>query len=305
LSEFGVLGFELGYSLESPQSLVLWEAQFGDFANGAQVMIDQFVSSGEQKWMRQSGLVMLLPHGYDGAGPEHSSARLERFLGLCDSDPFVIPPKAEADRQQVQRANWQIVYCTTPANYFHALRRQIHRDFRKPMVVFMSKYLLRYQPSFSSIADFTKENGSRFLRLIPEATPEALQAPEKVKRIVFCSGQVYYNLLKARTENKIDDVALVRVEQLYPFPFDLVTEQVELYSNAELVWCQEEPQNMGAWSFVFRHIETAAKAAKKPRKHPTLPKYAGRPVSASPAVASVKLHTQQLDNLLNDALIVQ
>jgi 2-oxoglutarate dehydrogenase E1 component len=298
LSEFAVLGFELGYSLENPNSLILWEAQFGDFANGAQVIIDQFISCGEMKWMRQSGLVLLLPHGYDGAGPEHSSARLERFLQLSDSDPTKVPSKDEGDRKQLQHSNWCVVNCTTPANYFHVLRRQVHRDFRKPLIVMTSKWLLRYQPSFSQLSEFTDSSDTpRFRRVIPEATPEAINPPAKVTRLVFCSGQVYYLLLKARTDNNVKDVAIVRLEQLYPFPFDLVTQQAELYPNADIVWCQEEPMNMGAWNFVFPHLLTALN--KK------TPKYSGRPVSASPAVASVKLHESQLSHFLSDALRVK
>jgi 2-oxoglutarate dehydrogenase E1 component len=295
LSEFAVLGFELGYSLENPNSLILWEAQFGDFANGAQVIIDQFISSGEMKWMRQSGLTLLLPHGYDGAGPEHSSARLERFLQLCDSDPTKVPPKDEGERKQMQHANWCIVMCTTPANYFHVLRRQVHRDFRKPLICMTSKWLLRYQPSFSKLSDFTDSSATpRFLRVIPEATPEAINPPAKVTRVVFCSGQVYYHILKARADNNVKDVAIVRLEQLYPFPFDLVSQQAELYPNADIVWCQEEPMNMGAWNFVFPHLLTAI-----PKRAPT---YAGRPVSASPAVASGKLHDSQQISFLSHAL---
>jgi len=306
LSEFAVLGFELGYSLENPNALILWEAQFGDFVNGAQVIIDQFISCGEQKWMRQSGLVLLLPHGYDGAGPEHSSARLERFLQLCDSDPFKIPPKEESERRQVQRANWQIVNCTTTANYFHVLRRQLHRDFRKPLVVFTPKWLLRYPQSFSTLVEFTDSSDiPRFRRLIPESFPETLVAPEKINRLVFCSGQVYYLLLQARTEHNVKDVAIVRLEQLYPFPFDLVTQQAETYRNAEIWWCQEEPLNMGPYSFVSHHIVTAVTDAAGQRKYPAAPRYAGRPVSASPAVASTKLHKNQQERFLNSVLNIK
>lgn len=299
LSEFAVLGFELGYSLENPNSLIMWEAQFGDFANGAQVIIDQFISSGEMKWMRQSGLTLLLPHGYDGAGPEHSSARLERFLQLSDSDPTKVF-KNEGERKQMQHANWCIVNCTTPANYFHVLRRQLHRDFRKPLVCMTSKWLLRYQPAFSNLSEFTDASeNNKFRRLISEATPEAINPPAKVTRVVFCSGQVYYILLKARTEHNVKDVALVRLEQLYPFPFDLVTQQADLYPNADIVWCQEEPMNMGAWNFVFPHLLTSLSHVKK------IPTYAGRPVSASPAVASVKLHESQQANFLSTSLRVK
>eukprot|EP01111_Echinosteliopsis_oligospora_P000442 TRINITY_DN1046_c0_g1_i1.p1 TRINITY_DN1046_c0_g1~~TRINITY_DN1046_c0_g1_i1.p1 ORF type:complete len:1033 (-),score=255.52 TRINITY_DN1046_c0_g1_i1:43-3141(-) len=297
LSEFAVLGFELGYSLENPNSLILWEAQFGDFANGAQVIIDQFVSSGEQKWLRQSGLTMLLPHGYDGAGPEHSSARLERFLNLCDSDPNKPFSKEEGESKQIQHSNWQIVFCTTPANYFHVLRRQIHRDFRKPLVLMTSKYLLRYTPSFSTLSEMTVGGEApRFRRIYPESFPDQIVPVDKVKRVVFCSGQVYYNLLKARTDNNVKDVALIRLEQIYPFPFDLVSEQVALYPNAEMIWCQEEPMNMGAWGFVRAHFATVLKSSGKSIT------YTGRPVSASPAVASPKVHDRQQSKFLSEAL---
>eukprot|EP00026_Physarum_polycephalum_P001733 Phypoly_transcript_01735.p1 GENE.Phypoly_transcript_01735~~Phypoly_transcript_01735.p1 ORF type:complete len:1016 (+),score=241.14 Phypoly_transcript_01735:71-3118(+) len=296
LSEFAVLGFELGYSLENPKSLILWEAQFGDFANGAQVIIDQFISSGEMKWMRQSGLVLLLPHGYDGAGPEHSSARLERFLQLCDSDPSKVPPPGESERKQLQHANWCVVNCTTPANYFHALRRQVHRDFRKPLVCMTSKYLLKYSPAHSQLNEFAES--ASFLRVIPETKPEEIHPPAKVTRLIFCSGQIYYTLIKERQNAGVKDVAIVRIEQLYPFPFDLVTQQAQLYPNADVVWCQEEPMNMGAWNFMFPHLLTAL-------SHKRTPKYAGRAVGASPAVASVKVHEAQLDKLLTDALRVK
>ncbi|KYQ94461.1 2-oxoglutarate dehydrogenase [Tieghemostelium lacteum] len=295
LSEFGVLGFELGYSLESPKALVLWEAQFGDFSNGAQVIIDQFLSSGEQKWMRQSGLTMLLPHGYDGAGPEHSSCRLERYLQLCDSDPNKMPPKADAECKQIQHSNWQVIYCTTPANYFHALRRQIMRDFRKPLIVAVSKLLLKYSKAQSSIKDFMSQG---FQRLIPEVEPEAINSPDKIQRLIFCSGQVYYGIQESREAQKIKDTAIVRVEQLHPFPFDLVQEQMKLYPNAKVIWCQEEPMNMGAWTFVYPYFNTVFKSLSRPFDLT----YAGRPSSASPAVASETLHVLQKDNLIAEAL---
>eukprot|EP01133_Synstelium_polycarpum_P018065 gene18065-21582_t len=296
LSEFAVLGFELGFSLENPNALIIWEGQFGDFSNGCQVIIDQFISSGEQKWMRQSGLVMLLPHGYDGAGPEHSSCRLERYLQLCDGDPNKIYPKEEAERKQMQHCNWQVINCTTPANYFHALRRQVKRDFRKPMIMASPKWLLRLQQSFSSIDDFTKVDS--FTRLYPEATPAELVAPEKVQRVVFCSGQVYYLLRSARDQAKIKDVALIRIEQLHPFPFDLVAEQIQHYPNAKVIWCQEEPMNMGPWSFVYHYFMSTLKSIGRPQDL----SYAGRPTSASPAVASNSLHNLQQTNFLNEAL---
>ncbi|GAM19736.1 hypothetical protein SAMD00019534_029110 [Acytostelium subglobosum LB1] len=296
LSEFAVLGFELGYSLENPKSLVLWEAQFGDFSNGAQVIIDQFLSSGEAKWMRQSGLVMLLPHGYDGAGPEHSSCRLERYLQMCDSDPNKIPPRSEAEQKQAQHCNWQILNCTTPANYFHALRRQVMRDFRKPMVMASPKWLLRLQQSFSSVDDFTKVDS--FTRVYPEAAPADLVAPEKVRRVIFCSGQVYYLLKNARDAAKVKDAAIIRVEQLHPFPFDLVADQLNHYPNAKAVWCQEEPMNMGPWSFVYHYFVSTFRSINRPFEL----QYAGRPSSASPAVASHSLHNLQQESFMAEAL---
>jgi len=296
LSEFAVLGFELGYSLESPKSLVIWEAQFGDFSNGAQVIIDQFISAGEQKWMRQSGLTMLLPHGYDGAGPEHSSCRLERYLQLSDTDPNkVYPAGEESITKQAQHSNWQVLNISTPANYFHALRRQVHRNFRKPLVISTPKYLLRLQQSFSNIKDFTTEG---FQRLLPEATPEEINAPEKVQRLVFCSGQVYYLLAGARSQAKIKDTAIVRIEQLHPFPFDLVAEQMKLYPNAKVIWCQEEPMNMGAWNFLYPYFHSTFRSIDRPFNIT----YAGRPASASPAVASHTLHKLQLETFLSEAL---
>jgi len=247
--------------------------------------------------MRQCGLVMLLPHGYDGAGPEHSSSRLERFLQLCDSDPSKAPPQSEAERQVVQRANMQVVNASTTANYFHALRRQLHRDFRKPLIIATPKWLLRNEVSFSPLSDFTDSiDAPRFKRIIPESFPDTIAAPKSMKRLVFCSGQVYYYLLKKRQLRKIKDVALVRVEQLYPFPFDLVSQQAALYPNAEVIWCQEEPLNMGAWSFVAPHFATALKGVGKTIRA------SGRPVSASPAVAAVSTHKRQLISFLGDSL---
>ncbi|EGC32978.1 hypothetical protein DICPUDRAFT_56740 [Dictyostelium purpureum] len=295
LSEFAVLGFELGYSLENPNALVMWEAQFGDFSNGAQVIIDQFISSGEQKWMRQSGLTMLLPHGYDGAGPEHSSCRIERYLQLCDGDPNKIPAREEAERKQLQHSNMQVLNCSTPANYFHALRRQVHRDFRKPLVIATPKYLLRYQKSFSKAEEFSTDS---FARLYPEAFPEEINSPEKVSRVIFCTGQVYYSLIQARADHKIKDAAIVRVEQLHPFPFDLVQDQLAYYPNAKAIWAQEEPMNMGYWNFVHPYFMSTFKNMNRPFDLT----YAGRPSSASPAVASHTLHKLQLDNLLSEAL---
>ncbi len=216
LSEYGVMGFELGYSLEQPNQLVLWEAQFGDFVNGAQIIIDQFLSSGETKWLRQCGLVLLLPHGMEGMGPEHSSARIERFLQQCDDAEDVVPPMDESKRMQIQHTNWQVINCTTPANYFHALRRQVHRNFRKPLIVASPKSLLRHKQAVSSLQDMAE--GSMFRRVIPEDSPAVLAKPAAVRRLLLCTGKVYYDLLKHREETKANDVAIVRIEQVAPFP---------------------------------------------------------------------------------------
>jgi len=277
LSEASVLGFEYGYSLSEPNSLVIWEAQFGDFANGAQVILDQFISSGESKWLRLSGLVMLLPHGFEGQGPEHSSARLERYLQLCAED------------------NMQVVNCTTPANYFHALRRQIRRNFRKPLVVMSPKSLLRHKLVVSPLA--AMRPGTHFERVIPET--ETLVADDKVSRIVFCSGKVYYDLLQARTDKGIDDVALVRVEQLYPWPRQGVVEQIARYPNAQVIWCQEEPANMGAWTFALPRF---ANILEELGRTPMLPVYAGRAAAASPATGLFKTHVEEQAKLVDNAL---
>jgi 2-oxoglutarate dehydrogenase E1 component len=277
LSEFAVLGFEYGYSLAQPNSLVLWEAQFGDFSNGAQTMIDQFISSGESKWLRFSGLVMLLPHGYEGQGPEHSSARLERYLQLCAED------------------NMQVVNCTTPANFFHALRRQIHRKFRKPLVVMSPKSLLRHKLCVSDLKDFAP--GTHFKRIIGET--EKLIDDAKIRRVVICSGKVYYELLEERALRKINDIAIIRMEQYYPFPASDLLSELKAYKNAEVVWCQEEPENMGAWQFVDRKIEAVLATA---RVKATRPVYAGRPAAASPAAGYSKVHKKQQAAVVNDAL---
>ncbi|KAL6074805.1 oxoglutarate dehydrogenase (succinyl-transferring) [Balamuthia mandrillaris] len=297
LSEFAVLGFELGFSLENPNSLVCWEAQFGDFSNGAQVIIDQFISAGESKWFRQSGIVLLLPHGYDGAGPEHSSARLERFLQMSDSDPDEIPSMVREQRTQIQRTNWQVVNCTTPANYFHVLRRQVHRDFRKPLIVISPKRLLKYPKAVSPLSDFLDSgNHLTFRRVIPDTCP-TLVPPDQVRRLIFCSGNVYYDLEKEREERGFNDVAIVRIEQLAPFPFDHVESQAKLYSNAEITWAQEEPKNMGAWNWINPHIRSSL---RKSRGLVDL-RYVGRAPSASPATGSPKTHKNQLRQLLNAA----
>ena len=279
LSEAGVLGFEYGYSLADPHTLVLWEAQFGDFANGAQVIIDQFLASGETKWLRMSGLVLLLPHGYEGQGPEHSSARLERYLQLC------------AER------NMAVANLTTPANYFHALRRQLKRNFRKPLVLMTPKSLLRHKLAVSALDDFA--TGSRFRTVIPEI--DAIAPPEAVKRVVLCSGKVYYDLLTERRERGIRDVAVVRVEQLYPFPVNTLPKVLAPYRRAEVVWCQEEPENMGAWCYVDRRLErllaTLDIAAKRPA-------YVGRPEAASPATGLARTHAAEQAALVRTALSI-
>ncbi len=277
LSEAGVVGFEYGYSLADPSTLVLWEAQFGDFANGAQVIIDQFLSAGEAKWLRMSGLVMLLPHGYEGQGPEHSSARLERYLQLCAED------------------NIQVCNLTSASNYFHALRRQIRRNFRKPLVIFTPKSLLRAKEVTSRLGEMG--SGTSFHRVIAES--EEIATDDQVRRVVLCSGKVYFDLLKARAAMGDDRVALVRVEQLYPFPFSTLGGVLQRYRNAEIVWCQEEPQNMGAWNFVDRRIEQVLAgldvAARRPR-------FAGRAEAASPATGLFKRHVEEQSALLADAL---
>ncbi len=277
LSEAGVLGFEYGYSLADPKSLVLWEAQFGDFANGAQVIIDQFLASGETKWLRMSGLTLLLPHGQEGQGPEHSSARLERYLQLC------------AER------NMTVCNLTTPANYFHALRRQLKRNFRKPLIIMTPKSLLRHKMAVSSLAEMT--NGSHFQTVIPET--DELAPPADVRRVVMCSGKVYYDLLAARREAGVKDVAIVRLEQIYPFPEITLPKVLAPYSNAQVVWCQEEPMNNGAWTFVDRRIENVLLQLGSAAKRPS---YAGRDEAASPATGSAKVHAAQQAKLVHDAL---
>ena len=280
LSEFAILGFEYGYSTAEPKALTLWEAQFGDFANGAQVMIDQFIASGEIKWLRMSGLVMLLPHGYEGQGPEHSSARPERFLQLCGED------------------NMQVVNCTTPANYFHALRRQqVGRNFRKPLIVMTPKSLLRHKLAVSPLKDMVK--GTSFLRVIPET--QKLADDAKIKRVVFTSGKVYYDLLEEREKRGVKDVALVRVEQYYPFPEKELLTELKRYKNAEVMWCQEEPENMGAYRFIGPRI---GNLLEQLGKSDLRIKYAGRPEAASPAAGYYKIHDKEQKQLLEDALNV-
>ncbi len=277
LSEAGVLGFEYGYSLADPHSLVLWEAQFGDFANGAQVIIDQFVASGESKWLRMCGVVMLLPHGHEGQGPDHSSARLERYLQLCAED------------------NMQVVNLTTPANYFHALRRQVMRNFRKPLIVMSPKSLLRHKAAVSRLAEMGP--ATRFRRIFKD--PGKLVLDKKVRRVVLCSGKVYYDLAATRNETGIDDVAIVRVEQLYPWPRTSVLQQLVRYPNAEVVWCQEEPANMGAWTFVYFRLENILDELGRKLRRPV---YAGRKASASPAIGVAKVHHREQAWLVEQAL---
>ena len=279
LAEASVLGFEYGYTLAEPHALVMWEAQFGDFANGAQMILDQFISSAESKWLRMSGLVMLLPHGYEGQGPEHSSARLERYLQLCAED------------------NMQVCYPTTPASYFHVLRRQVRRDFRKPLILMTPKSLLRHKLCVSKLEDMGP--GSSFHRVLPESSE--LVADKKVRRVVLCTGKVYYDLYQAREEKKIDDVAIIRLEQLYPFPAKPLATELARYPNADVVWCQEEPRNMGSWFFVDRRIEDVLTAVKTKTKRPG---YAGRPEAASPATGLLKRHNQEQTKLIEEALTV-
>mmetsp|Transcript_193 Transcript_193/g.229 ORF Transcript_193/g.229 Transcript_193/m.229 type:complete len:1029 (-) Transcript_193:109-3195(-) len=294
LSEFGVLGFEHGYSLENPNSLILWEAQFGDFVNGAQIMIDQFITSGEDKWLRQSGLVMLLPHGYDGQGAEHSSCRVERFLQQIDEDPHFVPPMGPESRMQIQTTNFQVVNCTTPANYFHCLRRQVHRDFRKPLVVISPKNLLRHKRCVSSLEEMGP--GTTFHRVICETDPEIVENAEKVKTVAFCTGQIYYELLNERETRGVNDVALIRLEQIAPFAFDRVAEVAAQYPNAELVWAQQEPKNMGAYAYVQPRIMTATRELNNDEKRT---RYVGRQVSSAPATGMGKVHQAEYQSILD------
>jgi 2-oxoglutarate dehydrogenase E1 component len=277
LSEFGVLGFEYGFASADPKTLVLWEGQFGDFVNGAQVIIDQFIASGESKWLRANGLVMLLPHGWEGQGPEHSSARLERFLQLCAED------------------NIQVANCTTPANYFHLLRRQMHRPFRKPLVIMTPKSLLRHKLAVSPASDF--QGASHFMRILSDTNPPA---DGDVKRLILCSGKVAYDLIEARNAAGDTNTAIVRIEQLYPFPADPLVKRLEKMVNLEeVIWAQEEPRNNGAWFFVAELIEDCLSRAKC---QVSRPRYAGRKASASPATGLAKRHQAEQAALVADAL---
>ncbi|OAA58826.1 2-oxoglutarate dehydrogenase E1 component [Cordyceps fumosorosea ARSEF 2679] len=304
LSEFGALGFEYGYSLSSPNALVMWEAQFGDFANNAQCIIDQFIASGEVKWMQRSGLVMSLPHGYDGQGPEHSSARIERYLQLSNEDPRVFPNEDKLARQH-QDCNMQIAYMTTPANLFHALRRQMERQFRKPLIIFFSKSLLRHPLARSSLEEFTAEDaGFQWIIPDPEHQTGTIKSPEEIDRVILCTGQVWAALHKYRADNKIDNVAFTRIEQLNPFPWQQLKENLDMYPNAKtIVWAQEEPLNAGAWSFTQPRIETLLNQTKyHDRKHVM---YAGRNPSASVATGLKHVHSKEEKELLERAFTVK
>ena len=287
LSEYAVLGFEYGYTLAEPNALTLWEAQFGDFANGAQIMFDQFISSGESKWLRMSGLVCLLPHGFEGQGPEHSSARLERFLTMCGGD------------------NWIVANCTTPANYFHILRRQLHRTFRKPLILMTPKSLLRHKLAVSDAEDFT--TGSSFHRVLWDDAQKGhseteLVADDKIRRVVMCSGKVYYDLLEERDARGIDDIYLMRFEQFYPFPAQASVKELERFKNAEMIWCQEEPKNQGSWSFMEPNLEWVLSRIKARHDRP---RYVGRAASASPATGLASQHKAQQQALVNEALTIE
>jgi 2-oxoglutarate dehydrogenase E1 component len=302
LSEFGTLGFEYGYSLTSPEALVMWEAQFGDFANNAQCIIDQFIAAGESKWLQRSGLVVSLPHGYDGQGPEHSSGRMERWLQLCNEEPRVFPSADKLDRQH-QDCNMQIVYMTEPSNIFHVLRRQMHRQFRKPLVIFFSKALLRHPIARSDLEAFTGDSHFQWIIRDPAHKTEAIEAPEKIERVIMCSGQVYAALVKHREANGIRNTAITRVEQLHPFPWDQLKENLDSYPNAkDIVWCQEEPLNAGAWSYVQPRIETMLNSTEHHNRRHVL--YAGRAPSASVATGLKAVHLKEEQEFLEDAFSV-
>ena len=287
LSEYAVLGFEYGYTLAEPNALTLWEAQFGDFANGAQIMFDQFISSGERKWLRMSGLVVLLPHGFEGQGPEHSSARLERFLQMSAED------------------NWIVANCTTPANYFHILRRQLHRSYRKPLILMTPKSLLRHKMAVSTAEDF--QTGSSFHRVLWDDAQQGnsdtkLVADKKIRRVVMCSGKVYYDLLEERDARGLTDVYILRVEQFYPFPALSMVKELERFPAADFVWCQEEPKNQGAWTFMEPNIEWVLTRIGAKNKRPV---YAGRHAAASPATGLASAHKEQQAALVNEALTIE
>ncbi len=276
LSEFGVLGFEYGYSQVDPKTLVIWEAQFGDFANGAQIMIDQFISSGERKWLRMSGLTILLPHGHEGQGPEHTSGRLERFLQMCAED------------------NMQIVNCTSPANYFHVLRRQLHRNFRKPLIIFTPKSTLRHKSNVSNIEDYI--NGSTFHRFLTDKL--SVKEKRKNKRLIICSGKIYFELADHIAKNKIKNLSIIRLEQIYPFPYENFRDELKYYTDAEIIWAQEEPKNMGAWGFVKGRLESVMQEAKVKQEKIY---YVGRSPAASPAAGSLERHLSNQETILKMA----
>ncbi|PAA47447.1 hypothetical protein BOX15_Mlig014467g4, partial [Macrostomum lignano] len=301
LSEYAVMGFELGYSLNDPNALIMWEAQFGDFNNTAQCIIDQFVSSGQQKWVRQSGLVLLLPHGYEGMGPEHSSARLERFLQMSNDDPDHIPVLDEDFMmQQLHDINWFVCNVTTPANYFHLMRRQVLLPFRKPLVLMTPKSLLRLPEARSSFAEMTGD--SSFQRLIPDQGPPAKADPKEVVKLLLCTGKVYYELVKERERTGQDDtIAICRVEQISPFPYDLVLKELNKYPFARVQWVQEEHKNMGSWFYVQPRVNNLIRSHCPDRTHRHV-SYAGRPPSASAAAGNKQLHLMEIAQFLKDAM---
>ncbi len=272
LSEYGVLGFEYGYSQADPKTLVIWEAQFGDFSNGAQTIIDQFITTGERKWLRMSGLTLLLPHGHEGQGPEHTSSRLERFLQMCAED------------------NIQVANCTSPANYFHILRRQMMRDFRKPLVLMTPKSTLRHKANTSSLEDFV--NGSTFHRVL--SNPLSEEEYKNVNRIVFCSGKIYFELQDYINELQLNNVYIIRLEQLYPFPYEALKQGIKKFSHCEMIWCQEEPKNMGAWQFIERRLKSVLHlVGSKNELH-----FIGRRSAASPATGVFDRHLANQKNIV-------
>lgn len=294
LSEYAVLGFELGYSMVNPNSHVIWEAQFGDFANTAQCIIDQFLSSGQTKWVRQCGLTMQLPHGYEGMGPEHSSCRVERFLQMQNDDPDEFPSDWNTPDfaiKQLYDANWIICNPTTPANVFHIHRRQIKLPFRKPLILLTPKSLLRLPEARSNWSEMTE--GTQFRRVIPEEGLPS-EKPDQVKRVIFCSGKIYYDLVKERKERGFEDsVAIARVEQIAPFPYDEVIPEMQKYKNAEIYWAQEEHKNMGGYDFCKPRLRTASNWER--RVH-----YAGRSPAAAAAAGSKQVHKMEQEKLMND-----
>jgi len=277
LSEVGVVGFEYGYSLSDPKSLIVWEAQFGDFANGAQVIVDQFISSAEAKWLRMSGLVMLLPHGYEGQGPEHSSGRLERYLQMCAEN------------------NMQVANCTTPSNYFHILRRQLKRTYRKPLIIMTPKSLLRNKSAVSKIEEMGL--GTKFMTVLDETNVNIKNS--KVDRILLCSGKIYYDLLQERENKNISNVSIIRIEQLYPFPEQELSELLIRNLQAHIVWCQEEPENMGSWTFIDRRLERVLCSIGADYSRPA---YIGRKESASTATGWFAQHEREQKEIVHHAL---